>query len=45
MHERVVEYLEYGDGENFHDKLEGVREKCRACEMPCGSAPDWAKKE
>lgn len=40
MPERMMsEYLEYGDAENFHGKLEQVRDKCRACEAPCGAHP------
>lgn len=39
LHDRYYEFLEYGDTVNFRDKMEEQREKCRACEMPCGSAP------
>lgn len=37
MHERMMDYMEYGDGEEFHAKLEQQRSKCRACEVPCGT--------
>lgn len=32
VHERYYEFIEYGDSEGFPAKLQGQREKCRACE-------------
>lgn len=30
-HARTAEFLDYGDGEDYHQKLEKQRQKCRAC--------------
>lgn len=35
MHDRYYDFIEYGDSENFAEKLKEQREKCRACEAPC----------
>ena len=39
-HEHYLDFIEYGDGDDYRGKLKGVREKCRACEVGCAaSAP------
>lgn len=35
VHDRYYEFIEYGDGENFQERLVEQRQKCRACEAPC----------
>lgn len=37
VHPHYYDFLEYGEGERFHEKLQEQREKCRACEMDCGA--------
>jgi len=34
-HDRYYEFIEYGDSDNFPEKMNEQREKCRACEAPC----------
>lgn len=34
-HERYYEFIEYGDAQDFQQKLSQHRDKCRACEAPC----------
>lgn len=36
-HDRYYDFIEYGDGQDFHAKFKQQREKCRACEAPCQS--------
>jgi hypothetical protein len=35
-HSRYLEFIEYGDTENFHEKLKTQRDRCRACEQGNG---------
>ena len=35
-HDRYYDFIEYGDSEDLPTKMEDQREKCRACEVPCG---------
>lgn len=35
-HARYFDFIEYGDGAELQAKWEGQREKCRACQEPCG---------
>lgn len=35
-HARYYDFIDYGDTENYRDKLNDQRDKCRACETPCG---------
>ena len=35
-HDRYYDFIEYGDSEDFPAKMREQREKCRACEEPCG---------
>jgi hypothetical protein len=35
-HTRYYDFIEYGDSEEFPAKMREQREKCRACEAPCG---------
>lgn len=42
-HGRYYDFLEYGDTQDFRQKLKGQRDKCRACEAPC--APDAGMKD
>lgn len=37
-HSRYLEFIEYGDTEDFHQKLEAQRGRCRACEQGGGCA-------
>lgn len=37
-HSRYLEFIEYGDSENFHAKMEEQRGRCRACEEGSGCA-------
>lgn len=37
VHERYYDFIEYGEVDDFHQKLEQQRSKCRACETPCES--------
>lgn len=37
-HDRYYDFLDYGDSEDFMEKWEHQREKCRACEAPCGDS-------
>lgn len=39
-HERYYDFIEYGDSEDFPQKIREQREKCRACEAPCGTQKD-----
>lgn len=36
-HNRYYDFMEYGDSEDFQFKMNEQREKCRACEAPCGT--------
>lgn len=40
MHERYYDFIEYGDTRDFREKLKSQRDKCRACEAPCGEKPE-----
>lgn len=35
-HARYFDFIEYGDSELLRDKWRDQREKCRACQEPCG---------
>jgi hypothetical protein len=35
-HDRYYDFIEYGDSDELPAKMEEQREKCRACEVPCG---------
>jgi hypothetical protein len=35
-HDRYYDFVEYGDSEDLETKMDQQREKCRACEAPCG---------
>lgn len=37
-HDRYYDFIEYGDSEDFSGKVRQQREKCRACEVPCGKS-------
>ncbi len=40
-HDHYIDFLEYGDGDAYKEKLHTAREKCRACEVGCAAkAPD-----
>lgn len=40
VHHRYYDFIEYGDTQDFRQKLQGHRDKCRACEMPCHDNKD-----
>lgn len=42
-HSRYLEFIEYGDTENFRQKLNVQRDKCRACEAGNGCATTSSK--
>ena|SRR6218665_331148 len=43
-HSRYLEFIEYGDTENFHAQLEVQRGRCRACEQGGGCASGGSDK-
>lgn len=44
-HDRYAEFLDYGDAENYRDKLLNMRDKCRACKESDGCPSSAETKE
>lgn len=42
-HSRYLSFIEYGDSDNFHAKMEQQRDRCRACEQGSGCGTGGAK--